>query len=99
LGFLGPWLFRFENPDSGGWNSLDFLGFSRMNPDLSMGYTGFSLKIFSVTLLPLGTSKRRTGKATGEAMRSEKCASIELNLYSDFLQSNVPDPLFPRQLG
>jgi hypothetical protein len=38
LGFLGSWLFRCENRDQEGWISLDFLGFSRPNRDLSMGY-------------------------------------------------------------
>jgi len=47
LDFLGPWPFRCEDPDFEGWISLDFLGFSRPNRDLSMGYTGFSLENFS----------------------------------------------------
>jgi hypothetical protein len=47
LGFLGPWLFSLENPDSGGWISLDFLGFSRPNRDLSMGYAAQAIKVFS----------------------------------------------------
>jgi hypothetical protein len=47
LGFLGPWLSSFENPDSGGWISLDFLGFSRQNRDLSMGYAAKTTKGFS----------------------------------------------------
>jgi hypothetical protein len=38
LGFLGPWPFRSEDPDSEGWISLDFLGFSRPNRDFSMSY-------------------------------------------------------------
>jgi hypothetical protein len=38
LGFLGSSLIRCEDPDYGGWISLDFLGFSRQNLDLSMGY-------------------------------------------------------------
>jgi hypothetical protein len=33
---------------------LDFLGFSRQNRDLSMGYTGFSSKNFSRSFCPLG---------------------------------------------
>ena len=33
---------------------MDFLGFSRPKRDLSMGYTGFSLKNFSRAPLPLG---------------------------------------------
>jgi hypothetical protein len=47
LGFLVPWLFSFENLDSGGWISLDFLGFSRPNRDLSIGYAAKTTKGFS----------------------------------------------------
>jgi hypothetical protein len=46
LGFLGPSLFRFGNPRFWGWISLDFLGFSCPNLDLSMGYAGKTLKLF-----------------------------------------------------
>ena len=35
-----------ENPDYGGWICLDFLGFSRPNRDLSMGYAGKAQKNF-----------------------------------------------------
>ncbi len=35
------------------WISLDFLGFSRPNRDFSMGYGGFSAKIFSSRFFPL----------------------------------------------
>src|SRR5882757_4694264 len=38
LGFLDSSLIRCEDPDYGGWISLDFLGFSRPNRDFSMGY-------------------------------------------------------------
>jgi hypothetical protein len=34
------------------WISLDFLGFSRPNLDLSMGYGGFSLEVFSSRFFP-----------------------------------------------
>jgi hypothetical protein len=47
LGFLVPWLFTFENPDSEGCISLDFLGFSRTNRDLSMGYAAETTEVFS----------------------------------------------------
>jgi hypothetical protein len=33
---------------------LDFLGFSRSNLDISMGYAGFSLKNFSLPLFSRG---------------------------------------------
>jgi hypothetical protein len=52
LGFLGWSLFRSENPRFWGWISLDFLGFSRPNRDLSTGYTRFSLEIFSSGFFP-----------------------------------------------
>jgi hypothetical protein len=72
LGFLGPSLFRSENPDSGGWIVLDFLGFSRPNLDLSMGYTEKSSKEIFATFVPL---EHPSGgrKAAGEA-----CASAEV---------------------
>jgi hypothetical protein len=47
LGFLGPSRFCREDPDFGYWISLDFLGFSRPNRDLSMGYEDTSEKVFS----------------------------------------------------
>jgi hypothetical protein len=58
LGFLGPWLFRFENADLRAWISLDFLGFSRQNPDFSMGYAAFSPNVFSSRFLPDGKTRR-----------------------------------------
>ena len=42
LGFLGSSPFAAKTPDYEGWKSLDFLGFSRPNRDLSMGYEHFS---------------------------------------------------------
>jgi hypothetical protein len=39
LDFLGESPFRCEGPANGGWIYLDFLGFSRVKLDLSMGYT------------------------------------------------------------
>jgi hypothetical protein len=38
FGFLGIGPFRSENPDYEGWISLNFLGFSRPNLDLSIGH-------------------------------------------------------------
>jgi hypothetical protein len=35
-----------KNPDYEGWIFLDFLGFSRPNRDLSMGYARFSMENF-----------------------------------------------------
>jgi hypothetical protein len=50
LGFLGPSPFRCGNPFYEGWISLDFLGFSRANRDLSMGCAVFSAEVFSCAL-------------------------------------------------
>jgi hypothetical protein len=36
--FLAPGRFAAKTPADEGWISLDFLGFSRQNLDLSMGY-------------------------------------------------------------
>jgi hypothetical protein len=52
LGFLGLGPFSRENLGFEGWKGLDFLGFSRPNRLLSMGYAGFSLKEISRALLP-----------------------------------------------
>jgi hypothetical protein len=51
---------------------LDFLGFSRAKRDLSMGYTGFSLKNFSWPFCPLGAFEAAERKAAGEAMRKRR---------------------------
>jgi hypothetical protein len=48
--FLGPPHLAAKTPVYEGWNSLDFLGFSRQNLDLSMGYAGFSTDILSRAL-------------------------------------------------
>ena len=48
LDFLGPSLFRSEDPAYEGWISLDFLGFSRHNLDLSIGYADKIGKYFLV---------------------------------------------------
>jgi hypothetical protein len=47
LGFLGTAPFAAKTQDYEGWKSLDFLGFSRPNRDLSMGYARFSEKFIS----------------------------------------------------
>jgi hypothetical protein len=47
LGFLGTSRFAAKTLGSGGCKSLDFLGFSRQNLDLSMSYTRFSAENFS----------------------------------------------------
>jgi hypothetical protein len=48
LDFLGPGRFAAKTPIASYWISLDFLGFSRPNRDLSMGYAGKSAEIFSL---------------------------------------------------
>jgi hypothetical protein len=53
LDFLGSGPIRFENPDYEPWIRLDFLGFSRANQDLSMGYERKTEKDFSCRFLPL----------------------------------------------
>ena len=47
LGFLDCRRFALEAYDSKGWIPLDFLGFSRANRDLSIGYEDFSGSFFS----------------------------------------------------
>jgi hypothetical protein len=45
--FLASARFLEKAPVYGGWILLDFLGFSRLNLDLSMRYTDLSAKSFS----------------------------------------------------
>ena len=51
---------------------MDFLGFSRPNLDLSMGYGGFSLKKFFVALLPLGAFGRRDRRPQARLCGAQK---------------------------
>jgi hypothetical protein len=44
--------FAAKTPGFRGWICLDFLGFSRPNRDLSMGYTGKIEENFCARLLP-----------------------------------------------
>ncbi len=58
---MAPGRFAAKAPIYGGWISLDFLGFSRKNLDLSMRYGGFSAEIFSSRLsLTLAALERDT---------------------------------------
>jgi hypothetical protein len=81
LGFRGPtasfWVFLARGRSFANtpllrlgfpWISLDFLGFSRQNLDLSMGYTGFRGKIFSRAFSP-GVKIRRNGSARSRPCR------------------------------
>jgi hypothetical protein len=46
--------FVTKTPDYEGWIFLDFLGFSRPNWNLSMGYAAFVAKLFSSRFCPWG---------------------------------------------
>jgi hypothetical protein len=48
--FLAHGHFAAKTPDNAYWISLDFLGFSRPNRELSMGYAAFIGKNFSHAL-------------------------------------------------
>jgi hypothetical protein len=58
LGFLGVGRFAAKACAYKRWISLDFLGFSRPNRDLSMGYAGESRKIFSTPFFPESETSR-----------------------------------------
>ena len=88
--------FAAKTPGYEGWISLDFLGFSRQNLDLSMSYAGFSLdqisRRFSVALAP---PVQRRGAPCGLGLvEGQDCSSGKLNSVSDYLQSIVAEP-FP----
>jgi hypothetical protein len=72
LGFLGGSLFAAKTSIQGCWISLDFLGFSRQNRDLSMGYTRFSLNKFFLSLFPV--SRIAETGARGRGMRKRRIA-------------------------
>jgi hypothetical protein len=69
LGFLGSRRLGGEDPDYEGLISLDFLGFSRLNLDLPMGYaekseTSFSFR-FCRRARTVGTASPRLGMRKG----------------------------------
>jgi hypothetical protein len=70
--------------------SLDFLGFSRLKRDFSMGYTDFSSKEFSSPLISGVGPARSAGVAFG-MRKSGAVHGRSLTLISDFLQSIVFD--------
>jgi hypothetical protein len=82
--FLNRGRFAAKTPADDYWILLDFLGFSRPNLDLSMGYSGFSTILFSCAL-PGGRQKRDMLLATGK--RGYPCG--KLNSFSVFLQYNM----------
>src|SRR5271155_1387128 len=67
LGFLGSWRFGFEEPAHKLWIVLDFLGFSRPNPDFSMGCAARSrVNIIARLIVALeAPDRRRTVLACG----------------------------------
>jgi hypothetical protein len=86
LDFLGRCLFLVKTFDSGGWICLDFLGFSRPNPDFSVGYADKTTQSFS----------RRPGSLKGdsatETLRNAvDCSWRKRNSLSDFLQEIAPE--------
>jgi hypothetical protein len=83
--FLARGLFVTKIPVRRYWIRLDFLGFSRPNRDLSMGYTGFSLTEISRTLGHADGSAGTGACGRGRA-DAQDCSWGKLNLISDFLQ-------------
>ena len=72
LGFLGPSRLAAKIPIHRYWIFLDFLGFSRPNRDLSIGYTDFRGNYFSSRFSPYGR-----GAGTGADSRGP-CGSAGL---------------------
>jgi len=70
LDFLGPGHFAREIQIYGYWKSLDFLGFSRPNRDLSMRCAGFSREEFFSPLLSWRAAG--AGGAAAEVMRMRR---------------------------
>jgi hypothetical protein len=78
-------LFAANVPVWGYLISLDFLGFSRPNRDLSMGYKEFPLTSFSRALVAyVGASHRAVAVEAMQEMQDR--SSNEPNTISDFLQ-------------
>jgi hypothetical protein len=88
--------FAEKTPVSEGWISLDFLGFSRPNRDLSMGYAGFSLENFFVGAFPVGVSKPGTEMAIEAIRKAQDCHGRELTLFSAFPEAIVADAVCSR---
>jgi hypothetical protein len=77
-------------PENKAWISLDFLGFSRPNRDVSMSYAGFSAKKISRALLPLGRRRRDRSRYSYDA-EMQYGSSSKPNSFSAFLQSIADD--------
>jgi len=86
--FLGCGCFVLKTPSQGGWKSLDFLGFSRPNLDLSMGYERFSRIIFRRAFSRTSRSPRRAPVVVDWQKRWNYTWS-KPRLVSDFLQGTV----------
>jgi hypothetical protein len=67
---------------------LDFLGFPRPNPDLSMGYTRFSRKKFSSRFSPAFEARGRNPTVLTGA-EAQDCSLAKLNLTSAYPQELV----------
>jgi hypothetical protein len=72
LGFLGPRLFRFENPDFRGCISLGFPWILSSESRLINGLRWIFAEKFFVAFLPLGAFEAMERKAAGEAMRKRR---------------------------
>jgi hypothetical protein len=84
LVFLEPRCFVAKTPDSGGWISLDFLGFSRQNRDFSMGYADKAEKFFPTALSVAKEPSKRLPAIWHE--KGTDCSWGKRNSISDFLQ-------------
>src|ERR1700722_1627061 len=82
--FLAPGHFAAKTPADECWIVLDFLGFSRPNPDFSMGYEAFSGKNFSLSL----SAGAETPEREPAVLACGRAGLFmgKLNLFSDFLQ-------------
>ena len=82
-------LFGLESLDSRDWKSLDFLGFSRPNRDLSMGCAGFPREIFSLGFSLASRERRQRSVGSTPCRRAG----------SDMRSSVTRFPLFRNQLS
>ena len=95
--FLARACLALETPGKGGWISLDFLGFSRVKRDLSMGYAGFSLKNFSSGFRPLGVRSAGTeGGRRGDG-EARNCPSSKLTWFPIFCNQFSSPAISPKQ--
>jgi hypothetical protein len=95
-----PWLLRFvwvfladgcfaaKTPDYEVWISLDFLGFSRQNRDLSMGLRGNNAGRIFLSLFPVVWRAAGRG-ARGGTGESAGLSQSKLNLIPGFLEDIV----------